>query len=181
MAFCSTDSWTWYRCGSPNRGSRQIFEAGKTHCHPQSRLALGYFLASQRTTARLRRWSVDHCPDRCGVGHVFSKVDEAKALTGAVVVRVLDTRAQVTYMPPSYGPTFWGYCGDAWPIAYDPGYCRTDQVVLVETSIFSLTRDRLLWVGTTETLNPRSLPDTVNDIAKAVRSELLRRDLIPPS
>ena len=45
---------------------------------------------------------------------MISKVDEAKALTlkegfdGAVVVRVLDRREQVTYMPPSYGPTFWG-------------------------------------------------------------------------
>jgi len=118
---------------------------------------------------------------------MISKVDEAKALTlkegfdGAVVVRVLDRREQVTYMGPSYGPTFWGYYGYAWPIAYDPGYYRTDDVVLIEVSIFSLTRDRRLWVGTTETLNPTSLPDMVSDIAKAVRSELLRRDLIPPS
>ena len=118
---------------------------------------------------------------------MISKIDEAKALTlkegfdGAVVVRVLDRREQVTYMPPSYGPSFWGYYGYAWPMAYDPGYYRTDEVVLVETSIFSLTRDRLLWVGTTETLNPTSLPDVVRDIAKAVRGELLRRDLIPPS
>ena len=71
--------------------------------------------------------------------------------------------------------------GSDRPIAYDPGRYRTDEVVLVEVSIFSLTRDQRLWVGTTELLNPKSLPDAVSDIAKAVRSELLRRDLIPPS
>jgi hypothetical protein len=118
---------------------------------------------------------------------MISKVDEAKALTlkegfdGAVVVRVLDRGERVTYVPPSYGPTFWGYYGYAWPIAHDPGYYRADEVVLIETSIYSLTRDRLLWVGTTETLNPKSLPELVDDVAKAVRGELLRMDLIPPS
>jgi hypothetical protein len=118
---------------------------------------------------------------------IVSEVDDAKALIlkegfdGAVVMRVLDRRERVTYTPPSYGPSFWGYYRYARPLAYDPGSYRTDDVVLVETSIYSLTSDKLLWVGTTETLNPKSLPDVVDDIAKAVRGELLRRDLIPPS
>lgn len=118
---------------------------------------------------------------------MLTKVEDAKALTlkagydGAVVVRVVDAHERVTYMPPTYDPTFWGYYGYAWPIAYDPGYYRADKVVVVETSIFSLVRDQLLWVGTTEMVNPQSLPDVVDDLAKAVRGELLKRDLIPPS
>ena len=118
---------------------------------------------------------------------MISDVEAAKALTlkegfdGAVVVRVIEQRDQVTYVPPtySYGPGFWGYYGYAWPIAVSPGYYRTDQVLLMETGIFSLTQDRALWVGTSETLNPRSLPDLVDDFAKAVRKELVSRGLIP--
>jgi hypothetical protein len=116
-----------------------------------------------------------------------SDVEKAKALTlkegfdGAVVVRVLDTRQQVTYVPATYGPTFWGYYGYAWPVAYDPGVYRADTVVVLEISIFSLARNQLIWLGTTETVNPKSLPDLVDDMAKAVRGELLKRDLIPPS
>lgn len=113
------------------------------------------------------------------------KMDEAKALVtrsgfdGAVVVRVVDTREKVTYVPPSYGPTFWGYYGYARPMAYDPGYYRTDQILRLETSIYSITQDQLLWVGTTETVNPRSLPETIEEVAKAVRDELQRDHLIP--
>lgn len=111
--------------------------------------------------------------------------DEAKALVkrsgfdGAVVIRVVDTREKVTYVPPTYGPTFWGYYGYAWPMAYDPGYYRTDQILRLETSIYSLTQDQLLWVGTTETMNPRSMPETIEEVAKAVRDELEREKLIP--
>ena len=113
--------------------------------------------------------------------------EEANALAqqesfdGAVVIRLLDAREQVTYVPPSYGPTFWGYYGYAWPMAYDPGSFRTDQIVRIETSIYSVKEDRLLWVGTTETMNPDSLPDLVKDVAKAVRGELVKRQLIPAS
>ena len=118
---------------------------------------------------------------------MLTNLEDAKALTqkegydGAVVVRVVDAHQRVTYMPPTYDPTFWGYYGYAWPIAYDPGSYRTDMVVVVETAIFSLARNQLLWVGTTEMINPQSLPDVVADLAKAVRGELLKRNLIPPS
>lgn len=118
---------------------------------------------------------------------MIGNVEETKAVTrkegfdGAVVFRVLDAREQVTYVPPSYDPTFWDYYGFAWPIAYDPGSYRADEVVKVETAIFSLARNQLLWIGTTETLDPKSLPDLVDEVAKAVRGELIHRDLIPAS
>lgn len=118
---------------------------------------------------------------------MIAKVEEAKALTlkegfdGALVVRVLEAGQRITYVPPTYDPTFWGYYGYAWPTAIDPGYYRSDTVVLVEIAIFSLARNQLIWIGTTETLNPKSLPELVENIAEAVRAELIRRDLIPPS
>jgi hypothetical protein len=115
------------------------------------------------------------------------KPEEAKALVqragfdGAVVIRVVDTREKVTYRPPSYGPSLWGYYGYAWPVAYDPGYYRSDTILRLETSIYSVTRDALLWVGTTETVNPKSMPKVVEEVAKAVRAELVSEKLIPAS
>ena len=101
-------------------------------------------------------------------------------LDGAVVFRVAGEREQVTYVPPSYGPGFWGYYGHA-RVAYDPGYYRSDQVVRVETSIYSIREDKLLWVGTTDTVNPDSVAGLVKDVAKAVRKELEREGAVPAS
>jgi len=84
-------------------------------------------------------------------------------------------------VPPTFGPTFWDDYGYAWPMADDHGYVRSDHVVVLETAIFSIVRERLLWIGTTKTLNPKSLPDLVDDVAEAVRGELVGRDLIPKS
>jgi hypothetical protein len=115
----------------------------------------------------------------------MSDVAKMKALVrragfdGAVVFRVVSAKEKVTYVPPSYGPTFWGYYRYAGPITYDPGYYRADQIVRVETSIYSLRQDQLLWVATTETMNPKSVGSLVEDVAKAVRRELERDKLIP--
>ena len=114
-----------------------------------------------------------------------SDIDAAKALVrkegfdGALVFRVVSDREQVTYVPPSYGPTFWGYYGYAR--AYNPGSYRTDQLVRVETSIYSITQDKLLWVGTTETVNPKSLSTLIEELSKAVRRELVLEGAIPAS
>jgi hypothetical protein len=96
---------------------------------------------------------------------------------GALVFRVVSDREKVTYVPPSYGPSFWGYYRYTRP--YDPGSYRTDQLVRVETSIYSITQDKLLWVGTTETVNPKSLSTLVEEVSKAVRQELVREGAIP--
>jgi hypothetical protein len=112
-------------------------------------------------------------------------IPAAKALVrkegfdGAIVLRVVSEREKVTYRPPSYGPTFWGYYG--YTRAYDPGYYHSDQLVRVETSIYSIAQDKLLWVGTTETVNPKSLGVLIEEVGKAVREELVLEGAIPPS
>lgn len=98
---------------------------------------------------------------------------------GAVVFRVVAMDEQVTYVPPTYGPTFWGFYAYAYPRNYAPGYSRTDTLVRVETSIYSLRQDRLLWVATTDTVNPESVAGLVEDIAHTVRGELVDEHLIP--
>jgi hypothetical protein len=58
---------------------------------------------------------------------------------------------------------------------------RTDQLVRVETSIYSITQDRPLWVGTTETVNPKSPSALVEEVSKTVGQELVREGPIPAS
>lgn len=104
---------------------------------------------------------------------------KAAAFDGAVVFRVVSEREKVTYVPPSYGPTFWGYYGYAFNTAYAPAYYHTDTLVRVETSIYSVGGDRLIWVGTTETMNPDSVPGLVDEVAKAVGGDMRKQGLLP--
>jgi hypothetical protein len=74
----------------------------------------------------------------------------------------------------------WGFYSASWPMAYDAGYVRQDELVDVETCIYSVKEGKLLWAGTTESTNPGDVRRTVEEIADAVAEELRREGLIPP-
>jgi hypothetical protein len=100
---------------------------------------------------------------------------------GAVVMRPLRLEDRVNYVPGSYPPyygSFWGYYGWAWPTLYSPDYVYTDKVVQVETTIFSIKDDKLLWTSLSETTNPESARDVVLGIAKAIGKEARKRGLV---
>ena len=100
---------------------------------------------------------------------------------GAVVMRPLAVADKVHYVPGSYPPqygSFWGYYGWAWPGLYVPDYVYTDKVVQVETVIFSIKDDKLLWTTVSETTNPESARDVVLGVAKEIGKEARKRGLV---
>lgn len=44
--------------------------------------------------------------------------------------------------------------------------------------VFSMRRAKMLWAGTTSTLNPKQLDKTIDDIILAVRKELIAKGLV---
>lgn len=100
---------------------------------------------------------------------------------GAVIMRPLRVEDRVNYVPGSYPPyygSFWGYYGWAWPNLYVPDYVYTDKIVQVETTIFSIKDDKLLWTTLSETKNPESARDVVLGIAKEIGKEARKRGLV---
>jgi len=102
-------------------------------------------------------------------------------IVGLVAMRLIKSEKQVTLVPGGYAtsfPRFWGYYGHAWPIVYDPGYLRTDTIVQVETKVYSLTDDKLIWAGLSETFNPRDAQALVRGVEQAVAKDLQKQGLI---
>jgi len=100
---------------------------------------------------------------------------------GAVIMRPLRVEDRVNYVPgsyPAYYGSFWGYYGWAWPALYTPDYVYTDKIIQVETTIFSIKDDKLLWTSLSETTNPESARDVVLGIAKEISKELRKRGLV---
>ena len=78
-----------------------------------------------------------------------------------------------------YRNDYWGnYHSRGWGAAYDPGYLRTDKIVRVETNIYSLAEDKLIWSGVSETFDPSSTGSMVDQIATAAAAELRSRGLL---
>ncbi len=53
-----------------------------------------------------------------------------------------------------------------------------DRVVRVETLVYSLKRDELLWAGVSATLDPTRLEDFIGELAASVSKEMSRDGLL---
>jgi hypothetical protein len=103
---------------------------------------------------------------------------------GVVSMRVVGNEQQVTYTPgvwtaqPYYNRFWGGYYGYGWGAVYDPGYLRTDTIIMIETLVFSNVQDKLLWAGVSRTTNPSRLDSLISEVAGGVARELQKAGLL---
>jgi hypothetical protein len=115
---------------------------------------------------------------------VLAALDRKQA-DGLVVMRLVDTKQEITYGPgpiepfPSYYRMGYGYAYDGY-YGYDTPYVTTRTHLRVETRIYSVGEQRLLWTGITDTLDPKVLRRLVASIAVAVADELRKEGLLEP-
>jgi hypothetical protein len=122
-------------------------------------------------------------------GELAKDLEKAKAfvkksgITGAILMRVVGKEEQTSYTPgawysASYYPSFWGYWSYGWSAVYSPGYLTTDTIVSVETLVYSVERDSLLWAGRSETTNPKDIRKFVKDLVNEAGKEMRKAGLV---
>jgi hypothetical protein len=101
---------------------------------------------------------------------------EKASVEGVVAMRPVSREKRTTYNPGTwtnpYYSTLWGYYGYGWGNVYIPGSVERDTVVVVETTIYSVPRNQLLWAAVSETKNPKDLQQFVEDLVKEAVKEL---------
>ena len=94
---------------------------------------------------------------------------EKANVEGVVAMRPVKKENRTTYTPGMwvnpYYSTLWGYYG------YE------DTIVVVETTIYSVPRNALLWAAVSETKNPKTLGKFVEDLVKESVKELQKQGL----
>ena len=91
---------------------------------------------------------------------------------GEVIMRLADVDKSVSYVP---GTGYGGWYGYRYS---SPGYYQEDKTFYVETSFYSFPENKLLWSGTTSSLNPNKLDRTVDDIISTLKGKLQKKKLI---
>lgn len=112
---------------------------------------------------------------------VRAKLKDA-GVNGVVVMRVVGKDQRVTYSPGyvasgpygGFGP-YWGY---GWGTVYSPGYLQSDTLVSVETLLYSLKDDKLVWASTSRTENPSDLAGLINEVAYATANAMVKEGLL---
>ena len=104
---------------------------------------------------------------------------KAAGFDGLVTFRLAGIDKQQTYVPPVYASRgIGGYWGYAWPAVATPGYTVTDTLVQVETLVYELGDDKLVWASRSRSFNPANSKDLVNEVVDAVRDEMKKQGLI---
>jgi len=116
-------------------------------------------------------------------------------VAGVVAMRVVGKDQEITSSPSAYWggttyATFWGtgYYGSAWGGGYygpgwgggvyEPGYVRTDTIVSVDTLVYSLEQDKLVWAGRSQTTNPDKVREFVTELTRHAAVEMKKLGLI---
>jgi hypothetical protein len=118
---------------------------------------------------------------------LLQKPEEAKGwferagIQGVVALRLISDEQKKTIQPATwstgYYTSLWGYYGYGWTAVYDPGYSRTDRYVSLETLIFSVPRNALLWAGVSTTENAKTARAVVEDVVKEAVNEMEKQGL----
>jgi len=122
-----------------------------------------------------------------GYGHPDVEYARAKfkeaGVEGVVVMRVVGHDQRVIVDPGGFSGTAYGSFGSYYSsygvgVSYSTGSVQTDTEVTVETLVYSLTQDKLLWAGTSRTSNPEGVQSLINEVADAVSSQMSKQGLI---
>ena len=105
---------------------------------------------------------------------------EKAGVEGIVAVRPVSVESETyntgTWVTSHYS-TLWGYYGYGWSSVYLPASARSQRVVVVETTIYSVPRNQLLWAAVSETNNSRDLSGFVDELAKEMIKEMQKQGL----
>ena len=106
---------------------------------------------------------------------------EKAGVEGVVAFRVVNDDRRRTYVPATWTSTYytslWGYYGYGWGAVYDSGYVRDQRIVSLETLIFSVPKNTLVWAGLSETENPKDGQRVVTEVVKEAVSEMRKQGL----
>lgn len=118
----------------------------------------------------------------------LKSADKAKAwferakIEGVVAMRPVKREKEREYTPvvwsSGYYPEFWGYYGYGWSNVYVISSSRETETITVETLVYDLTRDQLVWAATSETRDPKNLQDFVKDLVNAAVKEMKKMKLV---
>jgi hypothetical protein len=107
------------------------------------------------------------------------KADLEKAgIEGIVTMRPVSSEKELvsystgSYGGPSYGGYWGGYYGYGWGGAYGGTDIRTNTIVSVETLVYSLPLNKIMWGGMTKTTNPSNVGKFIQEIVEQAMKEV---------
>jgi hypothetical protein len=106
---------------------------------------------------------------------------EKAGVQGVVALRPVSydiARSSSPVVWSSYSSSFWGYYGAGWSSGVTLSRASETTTLVVETLVFNLEPERLVWAATSETKNPKNLQAFITELVDAVVQEMRKMKLV---
>ena len=101
------------------------------------------------------------------------------------VTRVLAVDKEQEYVPGTsyYTPApgyygMYGYYHSSYAFVSSPGYIQENTIVKLETNVYDVGTEKLVWSGVSETLNPETAQDVANSVALMLVDDMMKSKII---
>jgi hypothetical protein len=122
--------------------------------------------------------------DRAPNADQLGSTAAARGFDGVLATHIVAQREQIYWMPGDAGVGFgWRrrYYGD-WDAAYGPGYAEPTVQSDFQTDVFTVAGGgRLIWTGTTRSVDLTSIQTTTDQISRVLVPELVHTGVLAPS
>ncbi|WDP87003.1 MAG: hypothetical protein HUN05_19270 [Desulfobacter sp.] len=103
-----------------------------------------------------------------------------------IIARLVGVKEKERVVPPrvDYYPSMgvrhglYGYYGASYHSVYQPGYTVTDTIVNLETTLFCVDTQKLVWSGMTSSQNPSSDQKIAKEAVALVIAEMKTAGLL---
>lgn len=132
---------------------------------------------SQRGAQGIPMYRLAPEPSAAGDETKIRDLLEQQGVRGVVVLRPISVEKEWVATPVSYGDPYYrgywgGYYGYGWGHSYGDVEVHADRIVSIETLLYSLPQNKLIWGGQSKTTNPQNVDDLVAEVAEAAAKEL---------
>ena len=97
---------------------------------------------------------------------------------GIIEMHLKEVEKSTQYVQGTTYGGYYGYRGYYGYGSYSPGYYTENKTFMVETNFYSIRDGKLLWSGTTSSLNPTSFNSTMDEIIYTIKYELQKKGFL---
>ena len=118
--------------------------------------------------------------DKLEAKNVFRAVSQGN-FDAVVIARPLSVDDEVEYVPgkpPTSSDEYMSGYNEAYAVNSDPGYYRTNTKYSVETALYSIRDEMLVWVVRSQTVNPDSVGEVIQSVSSTIAKKMKADGLI---
>jgi hypothetical protein len=118
------------------------------------------------------------------INSISSKMKDL-GIDAVLITRLVDKKTVDTYVPgrthyapPAYYGNWSGYYRASYGAAYEPGYTVRDEVVVLETNVYDVSTEKLIWSAISETFVEGSDEKLIKELIKLITDNLSKQNVL---